>query len=240
MLVKGAWVKRSIAAEARRQTRCVTGMALGAIFAIMISSAGAGLAAAVAPQDPIQEARGLVDQAIAILENPHLTLEEERRELRALAEPHFDFEGMARSTLGYHWKTLMPDQRQQFVTLFTAFIEDAALSKIQEYSGQRVEFTRESPIAPGYVQVQGHALTTNRADPIPFTFMCRQVDGRWKVYDLTVDNISVIANYRNQFNRVINDQGFAKLMDVMKQKQVELAALLGTKRADAADNHSSE
>jgi phospholipid transport system substrate-binding protein len=190
--------------------------------------------AAVAPQDPMEQARGLVEQTIAILQNPRLTLTEERRQLRALAEPHFDFEGMARSTLGYHWRNLTSDQRQEFVALFTAFMEDAALSKIQEYSGQRLEFIREVPIEPGYMQVQGRVLQTNGAQPIPVAFMSRQIDGQWKVYDLTVDNISVIANYRNQFNRVINDQGFAQLMAVMKQKQIELAALLGNKHQDAA------
>jgi phospholipid transport system substrate-binding protein len=141
---------------------------------------------------------------------------------------------MARSTLGYHWRNLTPDQRQQFVALFTAFMEDAALSKIQEYSGQRLEFIREAPLAPGYMQVQGRVLQANGAQPIPVGFMSHQVDGQWKIYDLTVDNISVIANYRNQFNRVINDQGFAHLMTVMKQKQVDLAALLGSKRANTS------
>lgn len=184
----------------------------------------------------MEQARGLVEQAIAILQNPHLTLMEERRELRALAEPHFDFEGMARSTLGYHWRDLTPDQRRQFGALFTAFMEDAALSKIQEYSGQRVEFIREVPLEPGYMQVQGRVLLTNGAQPIPVGFMSRQIDGQWKVYDLTVDNISVIANYRNQFNRVINDRGFSQLMEIMKQKQLELAGLLGNKRAAASSD----
>lgn len=214
---------------------CATTLRVCALLAIGIIAGSINLSrAAIAPSDPMEQARGLVEQAVAILQNPHLTLVEERRELRALAEPHFDFDEMARSTLGYHWRDLTPDQRQQFVALFTAFMEDAALSKIQEYSGQRMEFIREVPIAPGYMQVQGRVLLNNGAQPIPVGFMSHQVDGRWKVYDLTVDNISVIANYRNQFNRVINDQGFAHLMTVMKQKQIELAALLGNKRANTS------
>jgi len=210
-------------------------IALAMILAIaMFAVAVIPARTAIAPPDPIEQARGLVQQAIAILENPRLTLQEERRQLRALAEPYFDFEGMARSTLGYHWRTLTSGQREQFVTLFTAFMEDAALSKIQEYSGQRVEFTRETPIADGYMQVQGHAILNNGSQPIPIGFMCHQIDGSWKVYDLTVDNISVMANYRNQFNRVINDQGFDHLMAVMRQKQLELAEMLGNKRENAS------
>ncbi len=236
MFRNGGRLNRSSNIDGRHGfARRLTGKALCAMLAIGILAGTINLArGAVSPADPMEQARGLVEQAIAILQNPRLTLAQERRELRALAEPHFDFEGMARSTLGYHWRNLTPDQRQQFVTLFTAFMEYAALSKIQEYSGQRLEFIRETPVAPGYMQVQGRVLLTNGAQPIPVAFMSHQVDGQWKVYDLTVDNISVMANYRNQFNRVINDQGFPHLMAVMKQKQVELAELLGNKRADAS------
>ncbi len=236
MLRRGARLNRTSTVDGRR--RSARPLLRGAICALLAAGIIAGTIdlsrADVAPADPMEQARGLIEQAIAILQNPHLTLVEERRELRALAEPHFDFGGMARSTLGYHWRNLTPDQRQQFVTLFTAFMEDAALSKIQEYSGQRMEFIREVPLGPGYMQVQGRVLQANGAQPIPVAFMSRQVDGRWKVYDLTLDNISVIANYRNQFNRVINDQGFPQLMAVMKQKQVELAALLGNQRANTS------
>ena len=236
MFRNGAGLNRSSNIDGWRGiARRLTHRALCAMLALGILAGTINLAlGAVSPADPMEQARGLVEQAIAILQNPHLTLEQERRQLRALAEPHFDFEGMARSTLGYHWRNLTPDQRQQFVALFTAFMEDAALSKIQEYSGQRLEFTHEIPVGPGYMQVQGKVLLTSGAQPIPVAFMSHQVDGQWKVYDLTVDNISVIANYRNQFNRVINDQGFSRLMAVMKQKQVELAELLGNKRADAS------
>lgn len=185
-------------------------------------------AAIAAPNDPIEEARGFVDQAIAILKNPNLTLTQERRELRALAEPHFDFEGMSKSALGYHWRDLNPEQRQQFTTLFTAFMEDIALGRVQDYSGQQLEFTREIPMGPGQVQVLGHVVRSG-GQPINVSFMSHQVDGLWKVYDITVENISVIANYRNQFNRVINNQGFPQLMALLQQKQAELAALLGRK-----------
>ena len=238
MFALGAGLNRSSVVDRRgKSARLLLRGAACALLAIgMIAGQANFSRAALGPQDPMEQARGLVEQAIAILQNPHLTLTEERRELRAMAEPHFDFEGMARSTLGYHWRNLTPDQRRQFVALFTAFMEDAALSKIQEYSGQRMEFTREVPIQPGYVQVQGQVLMTNGAQPIPVAFMSHQVDGHWKVYDMTVENISVIANYRNQFNRVINDQGFANLMKIMQQKQLELAALLGNKHVDAATN----
>ncbi|MBF6567859.1 MAG: ABC transporter substrate-binding protein [Candidatus Binataceae bacterium] len=211
---------------------------IAAVIMMFALSASAGIgarpvsAAIAAPNDPIEEARGFVDQAIAILKNPNLTLTQERRELRALAEPHFDFDGMSKSALGYHWRDLKPEQRQHFTTLFTAFMEDIALGRVQDYSGQQLEFTREISLGPGQMQVLGHVVRSG-GQPINVSFMSHQVDGRWKVYDIAVENISVIANYRNQFNRVINDQGFPHLMALLQQKQTELAALLGRKNETA-------
>jgi phospholipid transport system substrate-binding protein len=183
---------------------------------------------AVKPPDPIQEAQALVNQAVAILTNPHLTLTEERRQIHAMSAPYFDFDDMARSALGYHWKELTPAQRQEFTKLFAAFIEDAYLTKIQDYSGQQIEFLKEQTLEPGFVEVQAQ-VTHNGPKPIPFSFILKLVDGNWKIFDGSVANISVIANYRNQFNRVINDQGFDALMERLRAKQEELAEILGEK-----------
>jgi phospholipid transport system substrate-binding protein len=180
------------------------------------------------PPDPIQEAQALVDQAIAILTNPNLTLTDERRQIHALSAPYFDFDDMSRSALGYHWNEITFEQRDEFTKLFGAFIEDAYLTKIQDYSGQRINFIREAAIEPGYVRVYAEVIH-NGPKPIPFNFTLKLVDGNWKIYDGAVDNISVIANYRNQFNRVINSQGFPFLMDQLRRKQENLAELLGNK-----------
>lgn len=198
-------------------------------FAIAITAGFAGFSVAdTAPPDPIQEARALVDRATAILKDPKLTLTEERQQLRDLAAPYFDFEDMARSALGYHWRSLTPRQRSEYVELFTAFIEDAYLDKIQDYSGQTLEFLKKVPLEPGYVEVQSR-VAQKGAPPISINFMLKQVGNDWKVYDVAVENISVTANYRNQFNRVITRQGFPDLMVKLKKKQTELASLLGKK-----------
>ena len=94
-----------------------------------------------------------VDQALQILRDKNAPVIERRRQLKAVIEPRMDFTEMSRSALGYHWRSLTPDQRSQFSTLFTSFIEDAYLSKIQDYSGQQVQYLKESPIGEGYSRV---------------------------------------------------------------------------------------
>jgi phospholipid transport system substrate-binding protein len=198
---------------------------LVALGSILLAAASAN-ASASAPSDPLASTRELVQQAVFILKNPKLTLAEERRELRELAAAHFDFDEMARSTLGYHWRDLTPEQRAQFVPLFKAFIEDAYLDQIQGYSGQDIEINRASPLGQDDVEVHGRVID-NQNEPIELDFMLRQEGADWKIYDVAVDNISITANYRNQFNRVINQQGFDRLVAILKQKQQELSAMLG-------------
>ncbi len=170
--------------------------------------------------------QGLVRRSLQILRSTNAPVTQRRRELRAVLEGHFDFPEMSRLALGSHWRTLRPEQREEFTNLFKAFIEDAYLSKIQDYKGQDVQFTRERSLEPGYVEIDSRIVQAGKS-PIPVNYLLEQKDGGWMIYDVTVDAISIIANYRNQFNRVINEQGFPKLMSDLRAKQQQLASLLG-------------
>ena len=142
-----------------------------------------------------------------------------------MIEPRFDFTEMSRTALGYHWRQLSPAQRAEFTRLFSAFIEDAYLSKVQDYSGQRVQFVKQSSIGDGYEQINTLIEQPNNKASVPVNYLV-EVNG-CKIYDVTVDSISIMANYRNQFNRVINERGFDQLLADLKSKQQQLASLLG-------------
>jgi phospholipid transport system substrate-binding protein len=140
----------------------------------------------------------------------------------------FDFNDMARSSLGYNWKKLSAAQQDQFVPLFTAFMEDAYVSKIDSYSGQRVQFLGQGSIATDTAEVKTVVQPAQSSDqPIRINYLLKQTNGDWKVYDVTVDEISITANYRNQFNRMINERGFDGLMSAMREKQQELRQSIG-------------
>lgn len=175
---------------------------------------------------PMAVAQTMVNSALQVLANKTTPVQIRRRQLRQLVENQFDFTEMSRSALGYHWRSLTPDQRAQFTALFTAFIEDAYLSKIQDYSGQRVQFDGQTPLGQGYMQINTDIIQPGK-NPITVNYLLLQKGDTWKIYDVTVDAISIIANYRNQFNRVINDKGFDQLMADLRAKQQELASLLG-------------
>jgi phospholipid transport system substrate-binding protein len=192
---------------------------LSSTFTIGLPPARAQTSAKAATQE-------FINQALQILRNKQKSVQEKRRELKPLIESHFDATEMARSSLGYHWRSLTPSQRADFTRVFTDFIEAAYLDKVQDYAGQQVQFGQSRTLGEGYVGVDTTIVDTGKS-PIPVTYLLEQTDGGWKVYDVRVDNISIIANYRNQFNRVINEQGFPKLMADLRAKQRQLGAELG-------------
>ncbi|HLK85002.1 MAG TPA: ABC transporter substrate-binding protein [Candidatus Binataceae bacterium] len=176
---------------------------------------------------PLETVNQVVNKSLPVLRDKRTPLPQRRRQLRTLLEQHFDFADMSRIALGYHWKELNVTQRAQFTQLFTAFIENAYLSKIQDYSGQDVNILGENSEGDGFSRVRTQIVQQGK-QPIKVDYLLRDMNGDWKIYDVTVDAISIIANYRNQFNRVINDQGFAKLMADMRVKQQQLQASMGS------------
>ncbi len=185
-----------------------------------------GITAARAQTTAMATTQTFVNQALQILRDKQKSVIQKRRELKSLIEARFDATEMARSTLGYHWRSLTPDQRSSFTQVFTDFIEAAYLDKVQDYSGQNVQFGQSRSLGQGYAAVDSTIVDPGK-QPIPVTYLLSQSGNEWKVYDVTVDNISIIANYRNQFNRVINEQGFPKLMADLRAKSQQLGSELG-------------
>jgi phospholipid transport system substrate-binding protein len=169
----------------------------------------------------------VVNKSLPVLRDKRTPVPQRRRQLRSLLERHFDFADMSRIALGYHWRELNSTQRAQFTQLFTAFIENAYLSKIQDYAGQDVAVLGQNSEGQGFARVRSQIIQQGK-QPIKVDYLLREIDGDWKIYDVTVDAISIVANYRNQFNRVINDQGFGKLMADMRAKQQQLQASMGS------------
>jgi len=201
-------------------------LAAFAAIALLLLSLSPARALADAGKSPMAVTQTMVNRALEIMSNKALPIPQRRRELREAIENEFDFSEMSRSALGYNWRNLSPDDRSQFTQLFTAFIEDAYLSKIQDYSGQQVRFDGQTSLGQGYTQINTSIIESGKS-PISVNYLLLQKDNTWKIYDVTVDSISIIANYRNQFNRVINEKGFPQLMTDLRAKQKELASLLG-------------
>jgi phospholipid transport system substrate-binding protein len=193
--------------------------------ALVVSLAPSRFIAPAFADDPMSVVKNTVNQALDVLRDKSTPLAQRQDKLRQIVAATFDFTEMAKSALGYHWKQLTPAQQQEFTQAFVAFIEDSYLSKINDYSGQQVNFLRVNQDGAQYAQVNTD-IVQPKGEPIHVNYRLLQEDGTWKIYDVTVDAISIIANYRNQFNRVMNSKGYNTLIADLKAKQAALAASL--------------
>ncbi len=219
-----------------RNIRSLTVLSIA--VAALLAGNPATLSRAIAsdsPTDPMASVKLVIDQAIIVFKDKQIAPADREQKLRTIAETRLDFQEMARSAVGYHWKDFTPEQKAEFVPLFTAFIEDAYLSRIETYSVEKVnqqiqssliQFNKETSDGPDYATVFSTVVLNDRNNPIQVNYLMRRNANEWKIYDITLDAISVIANYRNQFNRVLNNGGYDKLVSILRQKQQALGASL--------------
>lgn len=181
--------------------------------------------------DPMAQVQNGVNEVIDVFKVPTMPLGVRREKLRELSAKYFDFNSMSRSVMGYHWRDLTPAQRAEFVAVFTRFIEDAYLTKLADYtvkkvadelSSLKIQFTRETFDGTEYAQVYSTIAVKEQKEPIAINYLMHLADGKWKAYDITVDAISVIGNYRNQINRSMNQNGYDRLIAELRSKTADL------------------
>jgi phospholipid transport system substrate-binding protein len=175
------------------------------------------LVAAGAPGDQVRQT---VDKLLAILADPQLRGEdkenERREELRKVLYSRFDFTEMAKSALGPHWQRRSPEEQKEFVELFTSLLEGAYLDKIESYNGEKVQYLNET-VDNDYAEVDTK-IVDNHGQPFSVNYRLRNGGGDWKVYDVVLENVSLVNNYRSQFNRVLAKSSFEELLKTMKEK----------------------
>lgn len=174
---------------------------------------------------PTEQIRMSVDKVQAILKNPQLKsaakTEERRDQLRQVVSSRFDFAEMARRSLGGQWRRLGPKEQEEFVRLFTGLLERAYIDRIEAYNDEKFAYVREN-LDKNYAEVESRILT-GRGEEFSLNYKTYLVNGEWRVYDVVVENISLVNNYRSQFNRIITNSSYEELIRRMKEKQIELA-----------------
>ena len=170
--------------------------------------------------EPTEAIRGAVNQAVEILKNAKLDNQKQRAQiidrLRQIVYPLFDFNEMAMRALGGNWRPLNPQQRKEFVSTFTALLEKTYADQIDLYDGQQVVYTSEN-IDGNYAQVDSRLIDKN-GQSYSVVYKLHKVEGKWRIYDVVAENISLVNNYRAQFNRVIAKSSFEELLRIMKQQ----------------------
>jgi phospholipid transport system substrate-binding protein len=169
---------------------------------------------------PTDQVRRTVDRVLAIVQDPNLKakgkLVERRELLRSVISARFDFTEMGRRSLGAEWRRITPSQQQQFVELFTDLLRDAYVADIESYKGEKVNYLRETQ-EERFAVVQT-IIESPEGREYSIEYRLHLVDKEWKVYDVVIENVSIVNNYRSQFARVINKSSFEGLIRAMKEK----------------------
>jgi phospholipid transport system substrate-binding protein len=169
---------------------------------------------------PTDQVRSYTDQVLKVLEDPALTQLQRREAVRSLAAEAFDTTETAQRALGVHWQQRTPAEREQFVKLFANLLEQTYVSRIDEYGGEHVEYVGE--------QVDGDKATvrariiTSKGTEVAVESRVIQKGDRWLIYDILIENLSLISNYRSQFDRVIRTSSYGELVKRLQARVVAL------------------
>ena len=168
---------------------------------------------------PTSAVKETIDRVLAVLGDQTLKAPEKQTERRAKLEEiigaRFDYEEMAKRTLPTQWKTLSADQQKEFVTLFQQFLANSYAGNVDGYSGEQVEYGKER-LKGDFAEVQTKVVSSKVEIPLDYRLLKKT--GEWRVYDVVIDGVSLMKNYRGQFARIIDSESFDKLLEKLRSK----------------------
>jgi|SRR5262245_27058005 len=181
------------------------------------------VAAPVSAGDPGDEMRATIENVLATLQDPNLKGAEKQKDRRAKLKnviyPRFDFAEMGKRSLGAHWQRRTPEEQKQFIEVFTELVETSYIDAIDSYNGEKVVIGSDKQDKE-FAEVRTKILT-KKGEEFAVDYKLHQASGAWKVYDVVLENISLVNNYRSQFNRVIGKSSYEELLSRMKEKQFD-------------------
>ena len=167
---------------------------------------------------PSDQTRATIEKVLTILKEP-AAKSQRRDRLRQAIYPSFDFAEMAKRSLGAHWQRRNPTEQQEFVKLFTDLVESSYVDAIESYNGEKVVVANEKQDKD--LAEVNTKIITKKGEEFAIDYKLHEASGSWKIYDAVIENVSLVNNYRSQFNRVIAKSSYEDLMAKMKDKQFE-------------------
>ncbi|MFA7403974.1 MAG: ABC transporter substrate-binding protein [Pelobacteraceae bacterium] len=170
------------------------------------------------------EIKKTVDDVVRIVSDKEMKNNESgrRQALKEAIGDIFDYREMAKRSLGRHWKRRTPQERKYFVELFATLLENSYADKLESYHNEKIEYLRER-VDGGYAEVRSRVHTANH-DEFSLDYRLMKKKGKWMVYDVVIEGVSLVSNYRSQFNRIIRSDGYAELVRKLETKREELKA----------------
>jgi phospholipid transport system substrate-binding protein len=171
------------------------------------------------------EVKKTVDDVVRIVSDKEMKKNDQKRRqmLKKTISIIFDYNEMAKRSMGKHWNQRSAAEKKQFSELFASLLENSYASKIESYNNEKIVYLKEA-IDGDYAEVKSKVVTTKRDE---FTLDYRMINqsGKWMVYDVVIEGVSLVSNYRTQFNKIITANGYPELVKKLQAKTDELKAL---------------
>ena len=169
---------------------------------------------------PLDAVKINADKVLDVLRDPKLKApsvkEMKKDKLRAIYVNMFDEVELAKRSMGINWNKLNAAQRQEFVKLFEQVLEKAYADRILSYTNEKIEYTKESMVSGNTAEVRTKVITASKEIPINYRVISK--NGAWKVYDVVIENVSLVQNYRTQFNDILAKNSSEQLLEILRKK----------------------
>ncbi len=169
---------------------------------------------------PFDTVKGHVNEVLRVLRDPALqgeaNKEARQKKVEAIADEMFDYVALSRLTLGRNWRKFNGDQKKEFVQLYRSILEKAYLDRILAYTDEKVTFGKETMLSDKKAEVQTHIIT--KSVEIPIYYRVYLKDGEWKVYDIIIEGISLVKNYRTQFREILANNPPEEVLEILRKK----------------------
>ena len=169
---------------------------------------------------PLEEVKGYVNRVLDVLRDPALRGETEKKvkkeKISAISNEMFDFTELSKRSLAQYWNRMNPDQQKNFVNLYKSLLQDTYTDKITAYTDEKLVFRKEIALSEKTAEVQTEVFT--KTAKIPINYRVIEKDGHWKVYDVVIEGVSLINNYRIQFREILSNGTPEALLERLRQK----------------------
>ena len=171
-------------------------------------------------QSPLETIQTQVNKILEVLRDPALKAESAKgnkeKRVWTIIDGVFDYTELSRRTLAQHWKTFTPEQQKEFTQLFGKLLGTVYMDRIMSYTNEKVVFGKAAKLSEDTTEVQSEVVTATKSIPIHYRMIFR--DGSWKVFDVVVEGISLVQNYRSQFRDILSKQSPEDLLKMLRDK----------------------
>lgn len=181
---------------------------------------------AFAQTTPTDTVKKTVDEVVRIVSDKEMKKPQNekrrRQELKRAIGSIFDYGEMAQRSMGRHWRDRTAGEKKEFISLFETLLENSYADKIESYNQERIVYLNER-IDGDYAEVMSKVITAKR-DEYSLDYRLINKGGRWMVYDVVIEGVSLVSNYRSQFNKIITNEGYPALIRKLRSKSEEIKA----------------